>query len=221
MEQFGWTEISRVPSKPGVYAWYYNPEITDFDLEQTIKRIDELTQENNISSARETVKNFLEKFLFDYFTEDPYQVSLRGALKPKYEGQINHIPSLSQSLVDRIVFSPDKLKTIKAVIEKSAPFFSSPIYIGMAEDLNKRLHLHKKLIEKYRSEILKAFSFNKVSGNDNKEIRDQSFAWQVCKRNISPAKLFVVIKIIDETEHGYLDIENILNRIHYPLFGRN
>lgn len=218
MSKFGWTEISHVPYKSGVYAWYYNPEITEFDLNECIDIITKFVKEGNISFAQDTVKSFLEKFLFNYFTEDSYQVFLKGALKPKYEGQIEHVPSLSQSLVERIVKDPNKLKTIKKVIEDSAPFFASPIYIGMADNLNNRLLKHKKLIQKYRSETQGLLHIN---NNENKEVRDQSFAWQVCKRNIPPSKLFVIVKIVDETEHGYLDIENILNRIHYPLFGRN
>ena len=44
---------------------------------------------------------------------------------------------------------------------------------------------------------------------------------EVCRRNILPAQLFVVINIIKDNGKRYIDLENILNRIHYPLLGRN
>jgi hypothetical protein len=34
MTIYSWHEIGDVPAAPGVYAWYYNPEITAFDLDQ-------------------------------------------------------------------------------------------------------------------------------------------------------------------------------------------
>ncbi len=217
---YWWTEISNVPQKPGVYAWYYLPEITDFDLQQTISRIRVYRDDNDIEVAIETVKSFLQNFLFQYFQEEPYQAILRGALKPKYEGSIEHKPELSEELLKRIVEEPERLITIKQVLEKSAPDFASPIYIGMSENLSNRLKRHKKLIEKYSSQLL---SQNTSNRNDKKdgEDRDQSFAMRICSRHIPPTRLFVTISILDDAGKRYVDIENILNRIHYPLLGRN
>lgn len=91
----------------------------------------------------------------------------------------------------------------------------------MAENLKKRLSKHKRLIERFRDDDSRQFKFGQTQAVENINGRDQSFAWQVCKRNISPTKLFVMVRVVDETDNNYLDIENILNRIHYPLFGRN
>lgn len=217
---YWWTEISNVPQKPGVYAWYYLPEITDFDLQQTISRIRVYWDNNDIEAAIETVKSFLQNFLFQYFQEEPYQAILRGALKPKYEGSIEHKPELSEELLKRIVEEPERLITIKQVLERSAPDFASPIYIGMSENLSSRLKRHKKLIEKYSSQLLNQ---NTSSQDDKKdgEDRDQSFAMRICSRHIPPTRLFVTISILEDAGKRYVDIENILNRIHYPLLGRN
>jgi len=217
---YWWTEISNVPQKPGVYAWYYLPEITEFDLQQTISRIRVYWDDDDIEAALETVKSFLQNFLFQYFQEEPYQAILRGSLKPKYEGSIEHKPELSEELLKRIVEEPERLITIKQVLEESAPDFASPIYIGMSENLSSRLKHHKKLIEKYSSQLLNQNISNRTNKRDGED-RDQSFAMRICSRHIPPTRLFVTISILGDVGKRYVDIENILNRIHYPLLGRN
>ena len=223
MNVYEWTELSQIPAMPGVYAWYYKPELTSYDIENVIKIIRKHKKEGDLTSAHSSIKLFLEEYIFKYFIEDPYKVILRGPLKPKYEGQIEHIPTISDSLIDRIIKSPDKLKIIKMVLENSAPQFASPIYIGMSEDLRRRLNGHKKLIESFNKQKLKfsGRSDTITDKDENKNIRDKNFAFQICKRNIVPSHLFVMIKVITDSENSYIDIENILNRIHHPLFGRN
>ncbi|KAF3886514.1 hypothetical protein AB0758_08515 [Tolypothrix bouteillei VB521301_2] len=218
---YRWTEISKVPQKPGVYAWYYSPEITDYDLSKAIDDIKKMKQLGEVNLASEVVEKFLYNSIFQYFREEPYQAFLRGPLKPKYQGCLEHKPILSETLVSRIIEEPERLITVKDVVEKSAPNFASPIYIGMAERLGVRLKQHKKLIEKYRSQVeVSEINQNSFSTEDT-EKSDNSFALQICRRNITPSRLFVVINILGDLKKKYVDIENILNRIHYPLLGRN
>lgn len=211
---YRWTEISDIPQKPGVYAWYYSPEITDYDLQDAIKQINNCKENKQEESAKQIIKIFLEKNIFEYFQEEPYQAFLQGSLKPKYVGYLEHRPSITEDLVLRIIEEPERLETVRKVIELSAPNFSSPIYIGMSDKLGNRLKQHKRLIEKYQTEP--------ASQEDvKKENVDQSFAREVCRRKFLPINLFVVINIIENDGKRYIDIENILNRIHYPLLGRN
>jgi hypothetical protein len=219
MTIYRWIEISGIPQEPGIYAWYYSPEITDYDLDLAIKTINELKQNDQQDSALKLIEHFLEKNIFKYFKEEPYQVFIEGSLKPNYEGYIEHKPSISKSLVSRILDEPERLETVRNLVQSSAPNFASPIYIGMSDKLGKRLKQHKKLIEKYRSEI--DFQGNVKKDLKNQDNIDQSFAMEVCRRNILPTQLFVVINIIADNGKRYIDIENILNRIHYPLLGRN
>ena len=216
---FSWSEIGSVPDKPGIYAWYYLPEITDFDLEWTIKRLCELRDRGDRKSATEETENFFEKAIFRYFQEAPFLAELKGPLKPHYEGVLDHKPSISPPLVDRIIEEPERLYTIKEVLEASAPGFSRPIYIGMSGRLRTRVGHHKKLIEHYRENSPPAV----VDSTDPPSIkhRDQNFAQMISVRNIVPSRLSVVVRIIGSTSHRYVDLENILNRIHYPLLGRN
>lgn len=213
MAIYSWHEIGDAPAAPGVYAWYYTPEITAFDLDAITSRIVALKQEAGLLAAKEAVRSFLDEAVFRYFREQPYSAQLRGPLKPRYEGQIEHRPTLSESLLDRIVEAPERMATIRSVLEASAPDFASPIYIGMSERLRNRLSKHKSLIEKY-GEL-------PDPGPTEEEQRDHSFAKEVRVRSIPPSRLFVVATVISGSPGAYVDIENILNRIHYPLLGRN
>lgn len=205
---YRWNELSKIPSQQGVYAWYYVPEITDFDLQSAIEKI-----RNDPDQAEHVISTFLYDFIFKYFQEEPYKASLFGTLKPKYEGLIDHKPELSKSLVERIIESPDRLNTIREVLVKSVPNFSSPMYIGMSGNVHRRIQEHQSLIRKYSS-----LSQSKTHEASN---RDQSFAVRLCSRGIPPNQLVVFVNIIDVSDDSYIDIENILNRIHYPLLGRN
>lgn len=213
MATYSWHEIGDVPAQPGVYAWYYTPEITAFDLADITAAVVNFKASGEPNAAKDAIRIFLEQSVFSYFREQPYSAQLRGALKPRYEGMIEHRPTLSESLLDRIVEEPARLATIREVLEGSAPHFASPIYIGMSERLRIRLKRHKSLIEKY-GELPDL-------GGSEEDKRDQSFAREIRVRNIPPSRLFVVAKVISGPAGSYVDIENILNRIHYPLLGRN
>lgn len=213
MKTYGWHEIGSVPASPGVYAWYYIPEITHFDLREMKSEVETLKSQGKTDQAKASLRQFLDRMIFRYFREQPYETRLKGALKPRYEGMIAHVPMLSESLIERLVENPARLDTIRDVLQASAPGFSSPLYIGMSERLKFRLSRHKSLIERY-SEI-------PVGDDDSQEGRDHSFAREIHSRSIPPTRLFVVVNVIDDTHGTYVDIENILNRIHYPLLGRN
>ena len=218
-DTFNWSDISGVPSAPGIYAWYYLPEVPDYDLTTAIERVQALQKAGDRKNATATIECFLESTIFQYFQEKPFSASLRGPLKPTYEGVLNHKPSMSGSLIDRLLEDPTRLRTIKDVLESSAPNFSSPLYIGMSEDLNTRLLQHKRFIEKYREQLSsKPSAPNKLT---NGERGDQSFALEVATRGMPPSRLFAKIQVIADDGHRYVDLENILNRIHYPLLGRN
>ena len=121
-----WYEISNAPTGPGVYAWYYKPEITTFDLQKITSRINELRRAEGKSEAKKAVRDFLEDSLFRYLTKQPYTASLTGPLKPNYEGTTAHIPNVSDTLLERIVESPERLETMRKILHISA--LSLPVH---------------------------------------------------------------------------------------------
>lgn len=216
---YEWSEIPSIPHRPGVYAWYYKPEITVRDLDDTVVVIRSYIEAGDDGKAREVLHSFLEDCVFRYFKEEPFTISLRGPLKPTYVGKVDHQPSVSESLINRILEDPQRLSTLKEVLEASSPEFASPLYIGMAERLGVRLNQHRMLIERYRAR--QSHYYDSSSEFYFQGARDHGFAKHVSKLHMDPMRLFVFVRFISGEDKPYLDIENMLNRIHYPLFGRN
>ena len=205
-----WADIGDAPPTPGIYAWYYSPEITDFDLEQTIGLA---AASEDQSAAERAVRELLDGRLYTHFKEEPYAASLSGPLKPTYAGSLEHVPAASNSLITRLAENPDRLRPIRDVLALSAPMFASPLYIGMATVLRTRLSRHKELIERFRSARPRSDQDDRSS--------DAGFAWQIAKRRIPPERLSVFTCSVEENGDIAVDVENILNRICYPILGRN
>lgn len=213
---FSWLEINSVPRAPGIYAWYYRHLLTDHDIDRLTS--DLLAAGSDQDRAERLVKEFLSTFLFDVFREEPYQVSMVGPLKPSYQGPVPHLMSITDGLVRRIASDPGRLKDLKKVLEGAVPEFASPIYIGMSDDLRGRVGQHKRLIQKYKA----GERFDLGEGlTTEEETADHSFAREVVRRGFSLARLAVAVRVIDAPANIHLDAENILNRINFPLCGRN
>jgi hypothetical protein len=208
-----WLDLTSVPASPGVYAWYYQPTITDFDLNKAMSNIIAL-RDTDRPGAEKAAREMLHDRLFRYFREDSYQAVVEGPLKPTYRGALEHAFEVSSGLLSRIVEKPERLRSIRDILKGSAPIFASPLYIGMSSNLRTRLGTHKMLIEKYRLTRLKEVQQPRES--------DAGFAWQVAKREISPDRLFVFTYVThSDDEDLAIDVENILNRLYYPILGRN
>lgn len=213
IQKLVWADLATAPTASGIYAWYCRPQITDFDLQATINAIEAKRSENR-GAAEDIARSMLDDRVFKPFREEPYRAAIEGPLKASYSGPLEHEFEVSRGLISRVVDKPDRLRVIREVLERSAPMFASPLYIGMSIHLRDRLSTHKRLIEKYRQARLKEV--------DEPRNSDAGFAWQVAKREISPERLFVfTCEIGDGDASSATDIENILNRLYYPILGRN
>jgi hypothetical protein len=206
-----WSEIDLAPETPGVYAWYSRLAISKADIDSIIKRINEAKLVNE-ANARAEVENALDRFIFSPYRETPYQVALRGQLKPKFTGEVIHEPSRSESLVGRLATNPERFRTISDLMKTAAPWFTAPLYIGMAINLRSRL-------KKHRNRIVELRDLQGSGAYD--DVADAGFANQVVSRNFDPTNLFVQIAEVNVESGEHNDLENILNRINYPIFGRN
>lgn len=209
---YSWMEIDHVPETTGVYAWYSRLEVSRADIDSIISEVQAEKARGEDLRAKAAVERALDRFVFGPYRESPYRVELRGALKPRYGGEVNHEPSRSESLVDRLAQQPDRFRMIAEILAGVAPGFTAPLYIGMAVNLRTRLRKHKRRIIELRD--------NGWSPTTD-DLADAGFANQVAARGFEPTNLFVMIAEVpaDTSEHN--DIENILNRINFPIFGRN
>jgi len=206
-----WSEIDLAPETPGVYAWYSRLVISKADIDGIVKRITEAKLHGE-SRAREEVEEALDRFIFSPYRETPYQVTLRGQLKPKFSGEVSHEPTRSESLVGRLAANPERFRAISDILKTAAPWFTAPLYIGMAINLRSRLKQHRNKIVELR-DLQGHGSFD--------EVAEAGFANQVVARNFDPTNLFVHFAEVNVDTGEHNDLENILNRINYPIFGRN
>lgn len=206
-----WSEIDLAPETPGVYAWYSRLVISKADIDAIVKRIKEAKLIGD-AEARAEVESALDRFIFSPYRETPYQVALRGQLKPKFSGEVVHEPSRSESLVGRLAANPERFRTIADVLKSAAPWFTAPLYIGMAINLRSRLKQHRSRIVELRD----------LQGHGSiDDVVEAGFANQVVARDFDPTNLFVHIAEVNVETGEHNDLENILNRINYPIFGRN
>lgn len=211
-QKLSYAELSVAPQTSGIYAWYASLKIGARDLEEFRDAVESKKIEGEDPSAY--VEERLNSLLFRKYREDDYQIALHGALKPKYEGLAQHIPRASSGVVDRLIEDPSRLKVIAESIATAAPFFTAPLYIGMARNLRERLAKHKQIIESL---------YDSLRTRNGLEIKDgdAGFARQVVARGFDPMSLFVYVQEIDVRTNEQVDVESILNRINFPIFGRN
>lgn len=217
-EQYRFNEIANAPDVPGVYSWYYRIELTDRDIAVCIAEVEATPDE----AAREAlIETFLDRRLFRYYKEEPYTVELSGALKPRYAGRVEHIAEISQSLCKRVAEAPARLQDIKAALIHTVPRFASPIYIGVAKKLRSRLMQHVRLIEALQQHKAVAIGLGSPYESSEEEESDHKFAFEVTMlRDFATSSLVVNTLELSIDDAIRYDLENILNRINYPLCGR-
>jgi len=213
-KKYQWNEIrldgGDISTSSGVYAWYYTPILSDRDIE---KVEDSLLGKSSLEK-KEIYQSYLQSHLLNFYKEDPYKATIIGALKPVYKGCLEHSNEASESLVEKLVDSELTLFALKNLLLEMDENFLSPIYIGMASNISTRLSQHKSMIQKESD-----FTFNQsVYGNETAAyVRDTCFAERIISRKYVTSGMFVVVK---EAE-SHSAVENILNRINYPILGRN
>lgn len=217
MAETGWPnvhrfdEVDRAPRGPGLYAWYHIPDISRADVDTYCVRISQAPG----PEKRALVEQFLAEYIFRPYQETPYKVRIAGALKPEYSGDVSHINKFSNKMLDYLAERPEALHEIKDILSRSVPIFSSPIYIGIAKtSLRTRLSQHRLLIEQYIEQGPPISSDNDQEGH--------SFAREVVLiRKLDTLRLYVFTTETAIPPHTALAAEYILNRINYPLCGRN
>jgi hypothetical protein len=218
--QYRYSEIAGAPNSPGVYSWYYRIELTDKDIAACIREVEQEASEDDREAIMRT---FLQTHLFRFYKEEPYMVALSGPLKPTYEGHIDHRADISLSLVQRLSRAPANLYDLKKALMLTVPFFASPIYIGVATRLRERLMQHVRLIDSLQNLRASSASIKPVAISAfEDEYSDHKFAHEVSMiREFRPSGLIVHTLELPVSDSIRYDLENVLNRINYPLCGRN
>jgi hypothetical protein len=210
--RLSYQDIAIAPTGTGVYAWYSSIYIGKRDLETFENEVKD--RRNQPEQAMQYVNETLDGLIFKRYQEDDYNVTIRGALKPKYEGTARHMPSAPKTLVSRLIEQPERLALIAEALGNAAPYFTAPLYIGMAQNLRDRLMRHKSMIDVQLDQTRSKAVTDLGDG-------DAGFAKQVVARGFDPMSLFVYVQELDVKNNEQVDLESILNRINFPIFGRN
>ena len=97
--------------------------------------------------------------------------------------------------------------------------FEGDAAIGMAANLRRRLGGHKAAICRLKDTIEAPEGIDEGSEDDQR--RAHSFAKEVVRRQLSVNRLLVIVRKTNQSGDEYMDAENILNRINFPICGRN
>lgn len=210
MQLITFNQLSRFEFKKGsgIYAWYYNITLGDADIHKII----EVVKTNPSSYSKIKVNEFLERHIYQFFKESNYNALISGKLMPTFKGELQHDSQISMAVADEIILDPEILWDIKDFFSNLNVNFSSPIYIGMAKNLGTRVQNHKRLIERFRTEKIM---------NDDFDDRDENFAARVVSRKMLTKNLSVSVQYIESDKQIQSTLENIMNRINYPVLGRN
>lgn len=205
-------EVDLAPSGPGLYAWYHHIELNDADIEECEKRLDAAASQ----AARDDMLDlFLREHVFHPYRETNYTVEVSGKLKPQYVGAIAHVPRLGTQFLQLLSSTPGQLGKLKRVLRAAVPLFASPVYVGVAtKSLRVRLRAHRRLLLEFRER----------GQRDPAELLDEdhSFAFEaICVRGFVPTDLMVFAMELDDAAEIARAAEYVLNRINYPLCGRN
>ncbi len=212
MNLVAWNLINNGSIEPsgGVYAWYYDVKLSDYDIKKTITSIE--SKELSDRDKRKLASKFLNDHFFHFFREQNYTAKISGKLMPTFEGNLDHVDQISNDLISKLLEKPKLLWNIKTTLEPLTIDFSTPIYIGMTENLSQRVNKHKQLIERFKVEQIHS---------DNFEDRDENFAARVVARGMNETRLRVAIQYVGSEDGIHNIVENLLNRINYPILGRN
>lgn len=208
-----WDQINSIyiPEKSGVYAWYYKYDISIAEIRILESQID--LAKNN-SEKRALIEAFFKRVIFEKFDEEPYETKLSGKLKPNYSGKLFQDFKLAKSFVNTVLEDPKTIYLIREELKKIDLSFSSPLYIGMAQNLLSRVLQH-------RDGIIEAVSNRKDGDELYEELEENSFAKRFSNRNLKSTNLYIAFKVIESENKIHSPMEYILNRINYPLLGRN
>jgi hypothetical protein len=216
MKKLTWRQLNKenIPNASGIYAWYYEHKIGHHDVETLIESI---SNSSSSTDKRKHVVDFIERRVFSFYKETPYEATIFGQLKPRYQGQLVHQQCVSQGLSKKVADNPSILRGLRSLIAEVSYHFTSPLYIGMAKNLAVRLMRHKTLIESYRSEGQVSIKEHR----DEETLRDHNFASRIVEKRFLETNLYVLTEEVDDKYSLHVLIENILNRMNYPILGRN
>lgn len=233
-------ELDQAPEAPGIYAWYASIDIGAADWRAEIDP--ESGTDFGQTRLRSALLNHSGKYSqqpLSLVAQGTFSDCWRGSISPTYpevlENLLLGLPksetnSATAENFHKAFKNQDSRQMIAQALDKTLPFFSSPLYIGVAKkSIKNRLNQHKnKIIGFY--EKLEANPLLRDQLWEDISTKESNFAARVVMQNFSPSQLSVYIcdfGLISDEKKASFDVESIavtlewlLNRWHRPILGR-
>jgi len=216
-----WQDTYKAPDRPGIYCWYYLPRLT----QKTISNhLFEFGSAESSQKKSELLIKFLSNNLFRFFNPQNLRSTVKGRMKFIQKGVLENKTEISTEIASKILNRPDVFVRFLSYLErKEMVYFCSPIYIGSTrkQSLNARIEQHRRSILAQLDDSTEYFE-SITDASDKKEM--MTFARDIIKRKMQPENLFVFVLEVNEQEMTndlIIMLENFLNRITFPICGRN
>jgi hypothetical protein len=240
------TELERAPTSPGVYAWYPSFTIGALDWK---KQLDESEKDIGKTNFTQLLAKQTRRF-----SPPPLRASVRGSFRDAWSGRLTvdrfekyadaiHV-GLEGQESDEFQFPAESINRIldrekqrgrlaKLITEIASPVLISPLYIGRAENLRKRLKEHFSDLEKWSQAVRRDPSYRQnlwdqlFVEKNNKKIPD-IFATRAVACGFSPDSLEVYVLDIkeefdlpfDQASDLAATFEWLINTWCRPILGR-
>lgn len=225
-------DVSRAPQVPGLYAWYARPNLFKADIKSVVKDGEDVGQTRTRSVlARHTAR----------FDPLPRKLYSRSAFGGKWRGEMSdhgrvrlrrtllQIPPLQKNSIEEKIYSAttteEKRNYLSEILEAAHPIIAAPIYIGVTNNLKRRLREHA-------DGFLEAKDYCRRIDGYLAKLKDQidwkgaDFAQRAAAAEFSTDNLFAMILPLEsdfeESDHQEIlhSAEWLLNRWYTPTFGR-
>ena len=177
---------------------------------------------NKINRIRTSLSEVKGGKILKFFKLPNYTVRVSAPLKPTFEGEVENVQRISDKPIDLIFQNIEVVKDINSFFNLNNSCFFSPVYIGKAKRIQDRLFQHKQLISDLKN-ATRTIEIE-LSSNDVKfDTSEFAFAKEFVKRSIPLDWLYFSYCDLSNSKisESYEAIESIMNRINFPLMGRN
>lgn len=232
LSHFSMLDVDQAPESPGLYAWYVSFRAGPHDWK--------IKPSANGDQAIEGFLNLLRKYA-GYYEPLPIDLSGRGSYGAKWEGSLELDYPLREpaegahagddDLLQRLEMLTGSLDTeerrrvMSSILHKASPVFSSPLYIGVATNLQERLRKH-------RLDYTRTHDWLREHPEDAETIRTRgkNFGQRAAARSIAMEHLEAwIIDLADEENDEVTkkhlrntaeSAEWLLHRLYSPILGR-
>lgn len=230
--RYSMLDVDEAPETPGLYAWYVSFRASPHDWK--------MKPSPQGDQAIEGFLRLLRRYA-GYYEPLPIALHGRGSYGAAWEGDLeldtplrepDETASASSAEEDKRLTtlmgsldSEDRRRVMAAILEMAAPVFSSPLYIGVAENLRERLRSHRR-------DFTKAYDWLREHPEDAEVVRakGKTFGARAAARQMAMGHLeawvidlgdhaddAVTIKHLRQTAES---AEWLLHRLYTPILGR-